>query len=485
MNHAPFDLIIENATLIDGQRNPRYGADIGIRGDRIAAIGSLKEAQARERIDVAGKVVAPGFIDAHTHDDLALLQQPTLPAKLSQGITTVVTGNCGVSIAPVDFKGGAPIAPMDLFDPSGEAFRFPTFGAYVAALERAPASLNAALLVGHTALRLDAMDDLSRTANDVEIARMQSRVEEALEAGAIGVSTGLFYEPAIAATTEEVIEICRPMSRVGGLYCTHMRNEAEGVFDSLEETFRIGEALGVGVIISHHKIMGRPNFGRSRQTLPLIAERMKKQKVCLDCYPYAASSTILSWSRAQIAKKVLITWSRPHPEFNGMELAEIARRMGLSAEDTIADLLPAGAIYFSMDEEDVQRILGFEPTMIGSDGLPHDARPHPRLWGTFPRVLGHYSRGLGLFPLETAVWKMTGLTAANFGLVDRGVIREGAYADLTVFDPDTVGDAATFEDSERASTGIDRIYVNGTLAWHQGAATGARTGRVLKRSRGS
>jgi len=482
MNTTPYDLILENATVIDGQRTPRFSADIGVRGDRIAAVGALSNATARARIDLQGKALAPGFIDAHTHDDLALLQQPTLPAKLSQGITTVITGNCGVSIAPVDFKDGAVVAPMDLFDPTGEAFRFPNFGDYVAALEHSPAALNAALLVGHTALRLDAMDDLNRTANEAEIAQMRSRVEEALEAGAIGVSTGLFYEPAIAATTEEVIEICRPMSRLGGLYCTHMRNEAEGVFDSLEETLRIGAELGVGVVVSHHKIMGSPNHGRSRETLPLIAERMKKQKICLDCYPYAASSTILSWSRARIAKKVLITWSRPHPEFNGMALSDVAQRLGCSEEEAVAQVLPAGAIYFSMDEDDVQRILAFEQTMIGSDGLPHDARPHPRLWGSFPRVLGHYSRGLGLFPLETAVWKMTGLTAANFGLTDRGVIREGAFADLTVFDPETIGDAASFENPEQPSTGIEQVYVNGTLAWALGAPTGARTGRVLKRS---
>jgi N-acyl-D-amino-acid deacylase len=209
---------------------------------------------------------------------------------------------------------------------------------------------------------------------------------------------------------------------------------------------------------------------------------MKRQKVCLDCYPYAASSTILSWHRARIANKVLITWSRPHPEYNGMDLAEVSRRMGLSPEETVAQLLPAGAIYFSMHEDDVQRILGFEETMIGSDGLPHDARPHPRLWGSFPRVLGHYSRSLGLFPLETAVWKMTGLTAGNFGLTDRGVIRAGAFADLTVFDPETVGDAATFEDPERPATGIEQVWVNGALAWTEGAATGARTGRVLRRA---
>ena len=476
-----FDLILANATVFDGRRGPRYRADIAIRGERIAAVGELADAHARQRIDLAGKAVAPGFIDAHTHDDLALMQQPDLPAKLSQGITTVVTGNCGVSIAPVDFKGRPPIAPMDLFDATGEAFRFPAFGDFVKALEDEPAALNAALLVGHTSLRIDAMADLERPADAKEVARMRHRVEEALEAGAIGVSTGLFYEPARAATTEEVIEVCRPLSERDGLYCTHMRNEAEGVVDSLEETFRIGRELGIAVVVSHHKLMGRPNFGRSRETLALIAERMTQQRICLDCYPYAASSTILSWERARIANKVLITWSRPHPEFNGMDLAAIQQRLGLPAEEAVARLLPAGAIYFSMDENDVQRILGFEPTMIGSDGLPHDARPHPRLWGSFPRVLGHYSRGLGLFPLETAIWKMTGLTAANFGLADRGVIGAGAWADLTIFDPETVGDQASFDAPTEPASGIEQVYVNGRLAWDQGAPTGARSGRVLRR----
>ena len=481
MNLSAVDLILENATVIDGCRTPRYTADVAISGDRIAAIGALGDRPARHRRNLQGKMLAPGFIDAHTHDDIALLQQPHLPAKLSQGVTTVITGNCGISAAPFDAAGKPPLAPMDLLDGTGQALRYARFADYVQALEADPPSLNAALLVGHTALRIQAVSDLNRSAHPHEIARMQREVELALQAGAIGVSTGLFYEPARAASAHEVTEVCRPLSHYQGMYCTHLRNEAEGIVDSLEETFRVGEALGVSVVLSHHKLMGRPNFGRSRETLALIAERMKHQKVCLDCYPYAASSTVLSMSRAQIANRVLITWSRPHPEFNGMDLAQVQARLGRSLEDTVAALRPAGAIYFSMDEADVQRILGFDQTMVGSDGLPHDARPHPRLWGTFPRVLGHYSRGLGLFPLETAVWKMSGLTADNFGLTDRGVIREGAYADLTVFDADSVGDAATFDDPERLSTGIDQVYVNGVLSWAAGQATGARCGRVLRR----
>ena len=310
---------------------------------------------------------------------------------------------------------------------------------------------------------------------------MKNLVEEALEAGAIGCSTGLYYEPARAAPTEEVIEVCRPLSARKALYCTHMRDEGDRVLDSLEETFRIGRELDVPVVVSHHKVVGSPNFGRTKETLPLIAERMKSQSISLDCYPYCASSTVLSWHRTWVAMKVLITWSTPHPEFNGMDLDEVATKMGLDREAAVARLLPAGAIYFSMDEPDVQRVLAFEHTMVGSDGLPHDAAPHPRLWGTFPRVLGHYSRGLGLFPLETAVYKMTGLTAKTFGLKDRGEVREGAYADLCVFDAGTVDETVTFQKSIQPARGIEVVIANGAITWMDGKATGARPGRVLRR----
>jgi N-acyl-D-amino-acid deacylase len=209
---------------------------------------------------------------------------------------------------------------------------------------------------------------------------------------------------------------------------------------------------------------------------------MKGQRIGLDCYPYCASSTILTPSRTGVASKVLVTWSKPHPEVAGMELAEIARKMNLPEDKTVERLQPAGAIYFSMDEGDVQRILAFEHTMIGSDGLPHDAAPHPRLWGTFARVLGHYSRGLNLFPLETAVYKMTGLTAKTFGLADRGVLKEGFAADMVVFDSDEIQEAATFEKPIQPAKGIDTVIVNGEAVWKGGQPTGARPGRVLGRS---
>jgi len=281
-----------------------------------------------------------------------------------------------------------------------------------------------------------------------------------------------------------VIEVCRPLSARNALYCTHMRSEAEGVVDSLEETFRIGRELAIPVVVSHHKVLGTPNYGRSAETLPIIEKAMRSQEAGLDCYPYRASSTILSWSRVGIASKVLVTWSRPHPEFSGTDLKDIARMMSLSEEETVQKLLPAGAIYFSMDETDVQRILGFEHTMIGSDGLPHDAMPHPRLWGTFARVLGHYRR-LGLFSLEEAVHKMTGLTARCFGLADRGAVKEGFAADLVLFDDASIDDAATFEKPVAPARGIDAVIVNGEPVWREGRPTGARPGQVLTRAHDS
>jgi N-acyl-D-amino-acid deacylase len=479
---ARFDVVIRNATVIDGTRAPRFTADIGLRNGRIAEIGTISVRGASE-IDAAGKIAAPGFIDAHTHDDRLMLSAPDMAPKVSQGVTTVVAGNCGISLAPAPKGMRAPVAvPLDLLDGEGGWFRFKSFREYVAALRAKPAATNCALLVGHSMLRVQTMDDVARPASSAEIGAMRELVEEAMEAGAIGVSTGLYYEPARAAPTEEVIEICRPLAEHEGLYCTHMRDEGDRVVESLEESFRIGREVGVPVVISHHKVVGRANHGRSPETLKLIAERMRSQPIGLDCYPYHASSTILSSSRLDAATKVLVTWSKPHPEYAGMDLNDVAKKMGVPPAEAVKKLVPAGAIYFSMDEKDVQRILAFEHTMVGSDGLPHDASPHPRLWGTFPRVLGHYARDIGLFSLETAVYKMTGLTAKTFGLADRGVLKEGYAADITIFQPE-VEETATFARPIQAAKGIETVLVNGEVVWKDSKPTGARPGEVLRRQR--
>jgi len=477
-----FDVLIRNSTIVDGTGAPRFPGDVGIRSGRIERIGELSGERGTTEIDLEGRVAAPGFIDAHTHDDRLMLSVPDMAPKVSQGITTVVAGNCGISLAPMPRPIPQPVTPpLNLLDDEGGWFRFRSFAAYVAELRARPAATNCALLVGHTTLRVATVDDLQRPASGSEIARMRTLVEEALDAGAIGVSTGLFYEPAIAAPTEEVIETCRPLKPHGGIYCTHMRDEEAGIIDSLTETFRIGREVGVPVVVSHLKVVGPANHGRSAEALAFIEEHMARQPICMDCYPYTAGSTVLSAHRAASSARVIVSWSKPLPRYAGRDLEDVAREMGVSRDEAIARLLPAGGIYFRLDENDVQRILRHDRTMIGSDGLPHDASPHPRLWGTFPRVLGHYGRELGLFTLEKAVHKMTGLTARNFGLEDRGVLREGAHADLALFDAATVDEAATYEAPIAPARGIQATIVNGEVVWRGGKATGARPGRVLSR----
>jgi N-acyl-D-amino-acid deacylase len=480
-----YDILIRHAEIVDGTGAARFDGDIGINGDRVARIGDLGADRGKIEIDASGLVVAPGFIDAHTHDDRVMLSSGDMAAKVSQGVTTVIGGNCGISLAPMPQPAPVPITPpLDLLDGDGEWFRFASFGAYIQALEAQPAATNCAMLVGHTTLRVIEMDDLNRTATPAEIIAMRARVSEALQAGAIGVSTGLAYAPAFQASTEEIIEVCRPLTEYGGLYCTHMRDEGDDIVPSLEETFRIGRELGVPVVISHHKLVGVNNHGRSVETLKLIQAQMAKQPICLDCYPYSASSTILTKKNVAGSTRVIVTWSKAMPELAGRDLSDIAQELGCTEEEAVDRLLPAGAIYFRMDDADVQRILSFDDTMIGSDGLPHDEKPHPRLWGTFPRVLGHYGRGLGLFPLEKAIHKMTGLTASKFGLEGRGVVREGAYADLTLFNADTVDERATFDKPIAPSIGIDTVLVNGVVVWRGGQSSGARPGKVLRRQVG-
>jgi N-acyl-D-amino-acid deacylase len=360
--------------------------------------------------------------------------------------------------------------------------RFTTFAAYLDALRRQPSAVNVAALVGHSTLRAVVMDELDRAARPDEIERMRGLLQASLDAGAIGLSTGTFYAPATHATTEEIIEVGRPLTSRQGLYVTHMRDEADQVMKSLEETFRIGRELDIPVVVSHHKVSGAGNFGRSQETLPFVRESMKHQRICLDCYPYNAGSTMIRTDRGMLDCPVLIASSEPHPECAGRNLRDIAQDWGLDLTQAAMRLQPGTAIYFLMEEGDVQRILAFDDTMIGSDGIPIGDKPHPRLWGTFPRVLGHYSRDQGLFPLETAVWKMTGLTAKNFGLRDRGTVAVGQCADLTLVNPSTVRDAADYEHPTRPAEGIHTVIVNGVMTWHQGQHTGARSGQVLTRS---
>lgn len=479
-----YDLILRGGLVFDGTGVPGRRADIAITGARIAALlPAGAPAAAAAEIDAGGRAVAPGFIDVHTHDDHAVLSDPDMTAKLSQGVTTVVVGNCGISLSPLAGGPATLPPPLNLLG-RRDAWRYPSLAAYAAAVNGAGCRVNVAALVGHMTLRLAAMDDLARPARAAEVQAMAAALKDGLEAGAVGFSTGLYYKPNAAATTEEVIAVAKVLAGMGGLYVTHMRNEHDRVLDSLQETFTIGRAVPAPVVISHHKCAGPDNWGRSAETLPVIDKARRDQGIGLDAYPYAAGSTVLDPDMVDERIRIMVSWSRSHPDMAGRDLAAIAQGWGVSQTEAAQRLAPAGAIYFQMDESDVRRILAFPPTMIGSDGLPHDRHPHPRLWGTFPRVLGHYSREVGLFPLEQAVHKMTGLSAATFNLADRGVIRPGAAADLVIFNPDTVADTATFEDPCRPAEGIDRVLVAGRVSWQDGATVGAGQGRFLHRGVG-
>lgn len=473
------DTVIQSVRVLDGSGAPGFQADVALADERIAAIGSLARLEARERIDGNGLVLAPGFIDVHTHDDTNVIRTPDMVPKLSQGVTTVVVGNCGISASPVSLR-GAPPDPMNLLGGRGD-FVYPTFADYTRAVNAACPTVNVAALIGHTALRNNHMDRLDRRATDTEIAAMRAQLREALEHGAIGLSTGLAYASARSADTAEVQALAQELDAFGALYTTHLRSEFAEILQAMQEAYDIGTHARVPVIVSHLKCAGAGNWGRSQEVLASLDTAGRYLPVGCDCYPYSASSSTLDLKQVTDDFDIDITWSDPHPEMAGRKLAAIAAQWQTSLIEAARRLQPAGAVYHGMHEDDVRRILAHRLTMIGSDGLPNDPLPHPRLWGAFPRVLGHYSRELGLFSLEQAVHKMTGLSAARFGLRDRGLIREGHYADLVLFDPAHVSDRGTYADPQQTAAGIAAVWVNGALSYRGGQLTGTRAGRWLPR----
>jgi N-acyl-D-amino-acid deacylase len=473
------DTLIRNVQILDGSGGaPRLGS-VAIDGDFIAGIGDFSDDGARNIVDGDGKMLAPGFIDAHTHDDLYVIRAPEMVPKLSQGVTTVIVGNCGISAAPVQLIGDPP-EPMNLL---GEAntFHYPKFADYANAVASARPAVNVAALVGHTSLRNNHMDRLDRTATADEIAAMGAQLCESFEHGVLGLSTGLAYSSANSASTEEVAALCEPLFDAGAIYTTHLRTESGLILDAMEEAFHIGEIARVPVIISHLKCAGLDNWGRSGELLQSLEKAAYAHSVGWDCYPYAASSTVLSLSQVDERIAITITWSSRHPEMTGKTLSQIAASWGTTQIEAAQRLQPAGAIYYCMSEDDVRRILRHPGTMIGSDGLPNDLFPHPRLWGTFPRVLAYYCRDQKLFSPGEAVRKMTSLTAQRFGLANRGWIREGYAADLVLFDGETVQDTASFEDPIKPAVGIDAAWVNGELSYWKQSPTGQRAGRFLRR----
>lgn len=474
------DVILKGGLVIDGSGEPAFAADVALSGDTIVAIGNLTGVPADRVIDVGGLVVAPGFIDVHTHDDLVCITQPDMTPKISQGVTTLIVGNCGISAAPLRFRDSVR-EPFNLLG-QREDFIYDTFGSYRQAIEAVSPRVNVAALVGHSTLRVRCVKDLGRPATAGEREEMNILLRQALDQGAVGMSSGVFYAPAQAADVEEVASLAQTVGKAGGVCTAHIRDEREGLVEALREAFAVTRQSQTPLILSHLKCAGVRNWGRAAETLGLIDAARETQPVHLDCYPYTAGSTVIRPDQADGEVEILINWSTPHPEMSGRSLKSIADEWNMTEGAAAERLMPGGASYFQMHEQDMRQIMQHHCCMIGSDGLPHDSLPHPRLWGTFPRVLGRYARDLKVISLEMAVHKMTGLSAATFSLAERGLISTGMKADITVFNPETVIDCATYDAPAQLAEGIVHVFVNGTLAWTQKAATSVRSGRFLPRA---
>jgi N-acyl-D-aspartate/D-glutamate deacylase len=477
------DTLIIDAQLYDGTGAPPLERDVAVRNGKIVAIGNLSNWLAEEIVEANGRALAPGFIDVHTHDDTHVIRAPQMLPKISQGVTTVIVGNCGISASPVSLRGDPP-DPMNLLG-ERDVFNYPTFAAYVDAVNAARPAVNVGALIGHTALRNNHMDRLDRAATPQEIKGMRAQLEEALKNGALGLSSGLAYGSAFAAPTEEVMSLAEPLAAAGALYTTHMRTEFDAILDAMEEAYQVGRRARFPVLISHLKCAGPSNWGRSVEVLKSLEGARRMQPIGCDCYPYNRSSSTLDLKQVTGDIDITITWSEPHPEMAGKLVKEIAAAWGVTQQEAGKRLQPAGAVYHNMSEDDVRRILAHPATMVGSDGLPNDPLPHPRLWGAFPRVLGHYARDAGLLPLEEAVRKMTSLSARRFGLTQRGEVQVGYHADLVLFDPARVRDAASFEKPQQPADGIDAVWVNGVLSYRDGQPTGERAGHFVARGAAS
>lgn len=525
------DLVIRGGRVVDGSGTPARAADVAVRDGRIAAVGPTLEVAAARVIPGEGLVVAPGFIDLHSHSDYALLADGRGASKVLQGVTTEVIGNCGFSAAP------AGPARLDmLFGADAHDGDWPSLDAYAARLKRAGVAPNVALLVGHSTLRGRAMGLERRAPTPAEWGRMVRLLDEALADGAFGLSTGLIYAPGSYARPDELVALASVVGRRGGLYATHLRDEADRVVEAVDEALELAERAAVAVQLSHHKAKGTANWGKVEVTLDRVDRaRARGLDVALDQYPYAATSTLLravlpGWAQeggtaatlsrlhdpgtrrricdtlaagvhglgpsngAEPWGRIVVSLCRGTPSAEGRSVWDLARAARRPPADAVLDLLLEGGldtamVVFCLSERDVETVLRHPATIIASDGeaLPLAGaalgRPHPRSFGTFPRVLGRYVRQRGVLSLEEAVRKMASLPAARLGLADRGVVAEGAWADLTVFDPDRVADAATFDDPCRPPAGVAHVLVNGEPVVEDGRLTGARPGRVLRRRR--
>jgi len=523
------DLLVAGALIVDGTGAPGRAGSVVVSGDRIDAVlePDAPEPAVARRIDGRGLVLTPGFVDAHSHADATPFVEPAMDSMLRQGVTTLVVGNCGTSaFPPSDLDEVAALAGARE-DDLGEPWR--TFDGYLERVQACEPALNVAALVGHGSLRLAALEDQRRAPRPDEAAAMSALLEDALEQGAVGLSTGLIYAPGIHASTDEIAELAGAMARRGGVYASHVRGEGRTVFDAVSECIEIGRRAGVPSHVSHLKVEGPSMWGRVEELLELLDHtRATGADVTADQYPYTAWETTLAaalppWITAEelpalrtdpaARGRLLIEierggpsaegvgptlgWDRvvigshvPAPDLTGRTIADLAEERGARAAETVVELLLAdpntGMVGHGMHEDDVRVIVARADVLVGTDGVaigpdgPLGAfAVHPRYYGTFPRVLGRYVREEQVLSLEDAVRKMTSLPARRFGLAGRGTIEPGAFADLVLFDPLRVADRATYERPHAFARGIDVVVVNGRVAWD--GSTGERAGRALRR----
>lgn len=529
------DLILRNGFIVDGSGNPWYKADIEVENGRILRIGKLLNVEASRIIDAKGLVIAPGFIDIHSHSDWSVTVNPLSESKIRQGIITECVGNCGASAAPLD-KEKLDLTKKELGPIASEiTWDWLTFDEYLSKLKKRGSSVNIASLVGHGTIRIAVMGYENQAPSPDEMEQMKNLVVEAMDAGAVGLSTGLIYPPGCYAKTSELVELAKVVSRKGGFYASHIRGESQTLIQAVKEAIEIGEKANVPVEISHHKAAGKRVWGKVKDTLKLIQDaRLKALDVTCDVYPYTAGSTSLSsilpnWTReggiddtikrlkaAKLRRKmkkemkqksilgenfvsdagwnsIQISFSEKHPEYEGKTLLEIAKMRNTDPFDAAFDLIiddhgTTDMIVFSMNEEDVETVIRHPVSMIGTDassrapyGFLSRGKPHPRSYGTCPRVLKTYCRGRDALRLEEAVRKMTSLPAQKLGLSDRGLIKKGMWADIVIFDKDTVADVATFANPHEYPKGIEYVIVNGVITLEKGEHTKELEGMVLRK----
>jgi len=493
------DIIIRNAAVLDGTGADAFVADVAVEGGRISAVetGGVSGSAPLE-IDGSGLTLCPGLIDTHAHDDGAFFRHPGMEFKLAQGVTTVVSGNCGFSAVPADPAQDSVAASGGIL--AGLEGEFTDLdGYFAAALERRPA-INNMMLVGHNTVRTLVMGMEQRLPTGQELSRMRDHVTRALDQGACGFSTGLIYRPGRWSNTDEVVALASAARDNDALYTTHMRNEGDHLLDAVDETLTIGRDAGVHAHISHHKAAGPGNWGKVRESLAKVdAALAAGQRVTLDVYPYTAGSGRmveyfnLDRISRELAEVIRIASCPAFREYEGKMAKDIAAAEGIDVTEVIRKILtaPKGdrtiCIQFIIDEQDVETNLAHADMMVGSDGIPDlRGKPHPRLFGTFPRVLGHYVRERGVLSLPEAVRRMTSLPARVFGMENRGRVAPGCWADLLLFDAGHIIDRATYDAPQTEPDGVRAVIVNGQLAYEQplagapGVHTGVGSGRMLR-----